>query len=543
MEPNQETKKTARPKMTRFVDVRRLFHDDEARLSRTLLKDWPTVPSTGRDSATSGLDCAVILCGAVFSRTRPENIPDISESDSRFVQYVFSHFNQEEPGYADRVSQLAKKALRDATEGMKDDIVPSFARLCRCQGMVDLIWGHPRYRLTQPWVLHGPGQPRGGTVCKSGEEISRDGVLQWDGARPEAIEELVSSVTRTEAADGAGKSGCYKAVYFNSPQLLQLELSQGQGSQCSLMRIWRFWADTYIPGPADGDKNMVQFRKGKKIAYIVTAIVRHRKDPAGSDSIRLFREDGMEILPGGLAAHETVPGWGFGLDDVIPVGEKLSIVYSSYPSLDGLPRPREAGKQAQLPRDVEKSILALLKPRSEATGPVVAPPPAMDHHGVGRGGSHRGQHRENKRGSRGHRGNPRGHRGRGSHQAESRGGRGHRGGYHGQEAPRGRGPHRADDVALQYGADDGPSSSSRGQHHGAAGGHSNTREASMPAAERSGRGTSGGSPAQVEGQPGQKRPRGTSVGMESQIHESRRQLIEGMNRDRQGQPAPGPPGR
>lgn len=289
----------------RFSDLRQVFRDDDTRLSKALLERWPKVPTKGKDWMTSGLDCAVVLCRSIFSTYQTKYIRKAREDDGPFVQYMFSHFEHYDANYKNRLSESVEAALRDLLGDIRGW---SFAHLCRSQAMIDVMWCHPRYHLTMPWILNGPEHAEGGKICKFEEEISSDGILAWDGSSPGTIEELVSSVTVEEKVMDSDN---YKLAYFTTPTVLQLDLTQGQDSQCPLSSIWRVWSDIYGMVQTDDNKGKgpceIQ-KKVRKLAYLITAIVRHRKDPTGSDSICIWRRNGLEQLPDAPAEmNEVMP--------------------------------------------------------------------------------------------------------------------------------------------------------------------------------------------------------------------------------------------
>lgn len=359
----------AKSRLKKFPDLRTESDGDDAHLAQNLLKNWPCVPFRDSDAAASALDCVAILLRSTYATMTVDFIPKPNEAEDAFVSYAWSLFDEQgDTMYGERLRQSRNAALQVIKPGINGKYNLAFAELCRSSAMVDALWRHPRFHLTHPWIIKGPTYPEEGAVCRGHEEISRD-VLSWDGTTPETVEQLVSKVTVTKRS---GENT--KLVYFNSPQILQVDLTAGVGSTCRLVDHWRFHTHSWVPGPDDDEDDMVLLTKGRMIAYIVTAIVRHKSGDRNGDSIRIFREDGAERLPeGGRLMDKPMPDWGFRLGDVVPPGEKLSIFYTSYPSIDDLPPPQERAEKVQMPPSIRASILDAFKVFEDAENPAARP--------------------------------------------------------------------------------------------------------------------------------------------------------------------------
>lgn len=358
----------AKSRLRGFHDLRTESDGDDAHLINQLLKNWPCVPSRDSDAAASALDCVAILLRSIYAKMKEDFIPKPNAAEDAFIWYAWSLFDEQgDTMYGERLRQSRNAALQVVKPGTNGKSGLSFAELCRSSAMVDALWKHPRFHLTHPWIIKGPEYPEEGAVCRGHEEISRD-VLPWDGAKPETVEQLVSKVTMTKRS---GENT--KLVYFNSPEILQVELATGEGSTCRLVDHWRFNTHSWVPGPDDDEDGLVLLTKGRMIAYIMTAIVRHKSGERNADSIRIFREDGAEQLPEGRVMERPMPDWGFRLGDVVPPGEKISIFYTSYPDIDHLPPPQECAEKVQMPPPIRASILDAFKVFEGAENPAARP--------------------------------------------------------------------------------------------------------------------------------------------------------------------------
>lgn len=357
--------------MSRFPDLRTESDKNEALLIHRLLRNWPGVPGRDSSAAASALDCVAILVRSIYARVRVDLMPKPSDAENALVRYAWSLFDEQgEKLYGLRLRMARKHALLVIRPGLREESKVSFAELCRSDAMVEVLWKHPRFHLTHPCVIKGPNHPVEGSVFRDHDEISKD-TLKWDGAKPETVELLVSNVTSVKHCTGDNT----KLIYFNSPEVIQVDLTTGEGSSCRLADQWRFQAWTRVPGPADDENGLSTVEKGRLISYIVRAIVRHAAEGRGADSIRVFREDGGEQLPEGLVANNPMPDWGFKLGGTVPPGEKLSIFYTYYPDIENLPPPQECAEIIQMPENIRAPIIDAFKVFEDAENPPTRPEP------------------------------------------------------------------------------------------------------------------------------------------------------------------------
>lgn len=359
--------------MRRFPDLRTESGKNEAQLIHRLLRNWPSVPGRDSSAAASALDCVAILVRSIYARVRVDLMPKPSKAENALVRYAWSLFDEQgEKMYGFRLKMARKDALSVIGRGLREDSKLSFAELCRSDAMVEALWKHPRFHLTHPGVIKGPKYPTEGSVFRGHEEISKD-TLKWDGADPKTVELLVARVTTVKHILG----GYTKLIYFNSPEVIQVDLTTSEDSECRLADQWRFQAWTRVPDPTEDENGLSTLEKGKIISYIVRAIVRHAPGDSGADSIRVFREDGGEQLPEGLVANNPMPDWGFKLGDTLPPGEKLSIFYTYYPDIENLPPPKERSGIIQMPENFRAPIIDTFKVFEDAENPPAQPDPPM----------------------------------------------------------------------------------------------------------------------------------------------------------------------
>lgn len=302
----------------------------------------------------SSLDCTVILLRAMWGLFRVKDRPKPREDDDAFVRYVWSAFDRDAEGTSEALARLRQEAYKSL--GERDQRGMTFSRFWKSEAAVDMIWNHPsgRFHVTHPWIVRSPDQPDG-FVGRDRSQVAREPARSWDGVTPATVVELVDGITG-ETEEGNHTTQCF----FNNPWVVPVELRPGAGSQQTLLDVWKFEADAWVPEPVDEAGEEVQFVRRGRQAYTIMAIVRGRSDRAELDSIRLFAESGTELLPD-LAIVKTPPDWGFRLDDRIPDGERLWVFYQAVDSVRDV-HPTEERTWVGMPRQHRINMLSDLEP-------------------------------------------------------------------------------------------------------------------------------------------------------------------------------------
>lgn len=335
-------------------DARIITRGDRRHLGHELSRNWPSIPGRYRDShEASALDSVVILLRvafAMFDELHPKE--DIAEDEGDFSRYAWASYDHSHGQY-----QIMERARQLALQDIKKNLGPNtditFANLCKSPSMVAALWAHVDFQATRPWIMTSPQYPNG-TVVKSSAEIAKGPAPLWTG--DDEIQDFVEAITHSKRVPG--QTEARKWVLFNSPRLLHIDLLPSDTAKVSLQKAWRFWSDIWRPIPTD-DPRIVKVDKRGKIGYVLTAIVRHAKRDGNPDQIRLFRPNGMELLPKNLADSEPMPDWGFKMNEPVPKGEKLSLFYKVYAQLDVM-KVRERQRENSIGEDLAREIDSLL---------------------------------------------------------------------------------------------------------------------------------------------------------------------------------------
>ncbi|ROV89447.1 hypothetical protein VMCG_10236 [Cytospora schulzeri] len=307
-----------------LLDIRVQIQKHEELAFDALVDYWPSVP--GRDSTgeESAVDCMAIIAKIYWAKIIPSSRPQPQADESEFSRYIWLLF--EEKGMSGSWP-LRDSARNRVVSVIRRELGPDFTfeTLCRSKIVVDSLWASPDNQLTYPEIKQGPEHPHGTIVC-SGAEMATKGFLEWDGVSCPSLADLTSRVTKETQLPDNNKL----FVYLQRPSLLEVRFTPGAGCKLSLRDLFQFSTDYWVPYKLN--ESLSRLRKEGKQAYMLMAVVKHRKSPQDADCVRVFFEDGMELLPA-LAANNPMPDWGFKADESIPSGTKLSLYYIPVPHL------------------------------------------------------------------------------------------------------------------------------------------------------------------------------------------------------------------
>lgn len=337
---------------TQSIKDSHIRHEDDPAQDHALTLHWPCAPEGVVDARSSGLICATVVARAMWSRLEPQYWPEPRPDEDAITTYTFADFREDQPGREEALLKIWGKAMESVTRQQRGETADdSFASICRSPGFVKAFWTNPRFQLTTPHCKTGWAYDERQVVLE-GEDLARQAVVAWDGVEPATVEEAINSLTFKDIDDRKITT----FAFFRSPQLLQVEFNPGESSKQSLADIQTFSTNKweFVPDP-DGMIGGVWKMTGQT-SYKIMAIVLHRESKDDVDSVRLFRENGMEELPMGTLQIQ----WPFDLDEPIPAGSKITIFYESATAdrkvFDSLLRPSE--RLPKPPLEVQKEIKA-----------------------------------------------------------------------------------------------------------------------------------------------------------------------------------------
>lgn len=328
---------------TQSIKDSHIRHKEDPSKDHALTINWPCAPEGVVDARSSGLICATVVARAMWSRLEPQCWPEPRSDEDAITTYTFADFREDQPGREEVLRKIWGKAMESVTRQQRGETADhSFAGICRSPGFVRAFWINTRFQLTTPhWRAGWAYDER--HVVLGGEDLARQAVVAWDGVEPATVEEAINSLTFKEIDDRQ----IMTFAFFRSPRLLQVDFTPGESSKHSLADIQTFSANKweFIPDP-HGMIGGVWKMTGQ-IRYKIMAIVLHRETKGGVDSVRLFRESGMEELPIGTLQIQ----WPFDLDDPIPAGSKITVFYESVSTDSELPQPAHS-QPSELDNDV-----------------------------------------------------------------------------------------------------------------------------------------------------------------------------------------------
>lgn len=321
------------------MDLREAVDGREA-TGLILGKQWPSVPGRDTYGAAATLDSAVILLRSIWGLLLPPEIdtPDMAAND--FTRYAWAQYGNdteiclqtdEEIEIAQQwVGEKAKLALEHIKKSTGSGAI-QFQDICRGPDMVAAMWGRRRFHLTWPPFACGPTKPAA-EATMSMDELSRQSLYTWDGVSPPTLEEVVNPDVRMEDPNSPGN---FVFAYPRGPQVIQVNLTPGGRSRHTLLDLWRFVVRPYKRVAVEGAEAQWTYERGETLHYTLIAMVGKQntevKTSRGvrqvkADLIRLFRDDGQELVPW-LCVNNPRPPWEFGVRDAIRAGTKLSLFY------------------------------------------------------------------------------------------------------------------------------------------------------------------------------------------------------------------------
>ncbi|KAJ4406477.1 hypothetical protein N0V82_010112 [Gnomoniopsis sp. IMI 355080] len=329
-------------------DVRMVARGDEAHLVHALTRTWPTIPGRpGSSHETSAIDCVAILLRlafAVFIKIRPDTA---ASQQSALMQYVWTYFDHTTADNTGAIDDARNLALCEMRKTLPPNSEVTFDKLCRSSLVVAALWINEGFQVESPWFICNPGF----TETRSSAQLAEDPAPVWDGES--TIEDFVTNLSYIASPRGPPETKTW--VYFNTPLLLHIDLVPSPTARVSLQDGWRIWTDIWEASENTDKPDTMRIQHSGKAGYVIGGIVRHAKRRRNPDQIRLFRANGVEIVPDTLADAEATPDWGFKLHDPVPQGERLSLFYVAWPGLDKA-KPQERRYGNGMEKEVSKGF-------------------------------------------------------------------------------------------------------------------------------------------------------------------------------------------
>ncbi|KAG8166221.1 hypothetical protein KVR01_004773 [Diaporthe batatas] len=284
---------------------------------RPLMLRWPSAPEGVDDAKSSGLICATVVARAMWSRIKPQFWPEQRDDEDAITTYTFADFKDGLPWLAESLQEIWEKAKESTQQGGQVD--DSFAGICRSPRFVRAFWANPLFRLTTDhyrvgWQYDEPH------VVLGGDDLARQALVAWDGVEPETLAQAINNLTFKKEDDRRN----IISAFFSNPSLLQVDLTPGNGSDKSLADIQTFEADRWAFVP-NSHSPCGKWKVTGQVHYSLMAVVLHRENEDGVDSVRTFRENGQEELLEGVCEI----AWPFDLDEPVPAGRKVTVFYNS----------------------------------------------------------------------------------------------------------------------------------------------------------------------------------------------------------------------
>lgn len=167
----------------------------------------------------------------------------------------------------------------------------SFHDFCRSKMATEVLWEKVPYQLTYPWTIKNDENPFGvplGTM----QSMAVAGRVTWNGKKPPTIQDRINKISGEKRMDDGMASR-----HFRNPALLEVEFTPAKSCDKSLDDLVQFSANKWVFEECKDDSTKCIERQQGEQAYMLRAVVRHRKDPVGSDSIRVLGRDGREVMP------------------------------------------------------------------------------------------------------------------------------------------------------------------------------------------------------------------------------------------------------
>ena len=207
------------------------------------------------------------------------------------------------PDYVELTKAARKEVVKadSLTEDLEGDFW--FGHLCRSGMVIDTLWEKSAYQLTYPWLIKDDKYPLGRPMATP-KSMAKKRLVKWDRVRPATIRDRINQVTSQRTVGHVVASR-----YFHSPALLlQVDLRSSEGCENSLDDLFHFPAKKWVVDDYGSDSELFKMRQEGETPYVLRAAVKHRQGPGESDSIRLFRGDGAEVVPT-TAKDITFPDW------------------------------------------------------------------------------------------------------------------------------------------------------------------------------------------------------------------------------------------
>ncbi|KAM0414549.1 hypothetical protein ACHAPT_013608 [Fusarium lateritium] len=275
-------------------DIRKRFHisnpDDEG--AADILETRP--PSCSTTGEHSGIDCLITVLRRVYSHSMlgPEGLATeawlrSAESENSILTHAWHMFGQSE--WEKSKAADARTRLLEALNAMGMSGTESFAELDRSPLMARTFWGQKQLGLFKPIInLAGP-EPVPLSLQKQGE-MSLVRVLRQHAPEHTVQDRLIGIfgmyVNSTERT----------IVTPSMPEIIRVEYhpAEDPSDRPPFESFRQVDLPVYRLHYEDG---RIYFDKTGREPYTLIAVVRHRDEPTGRDSVRTYSAHEANIVP------------------------------------------------------------------------------------------------------------------------------------------------------------------------------------------------------------------------------------------------------